>query len=323
MKPNFVLTETSPPGLYRVTFGGRVLEVVTDDGPGASVQWIDDLTDPTVNPERVYRVRFTIGEPGSVVDGLESPEQSTGIVTSIELIRNDWSENLKSLHSGTAPGTFRVDVESGEALEFCVDTRAASVRWVTFNRSRRPRQHGLDLRELNPLRHFDIRLGKNAVVAFSTVGLSLTTSRVVAIRRVDPQRWSGYPMAAGEAAVAIRRAIAAADYEAADRLLTEAVSSILSMPADESFSGDVLAEPETTGNERYDTLLATGFAYALTERGSTPLEWMTRPPALREEWLWDGDVEASVEFRSFIRSQTPRAFLTKNILLRDRDLRAW
>jgi hypothetical protein len=105
--------------------------------------------------------------------------------------------------------------------------------------------------------------------------------------------------------------------------LTETISRLLRLPLGTPIPAVVLAEPETTGDEPYDLLLATALAYAMEKRGTAPHEWMLRPAALPREWLWGGEEHASTEFREFIRSRTPEVFLRKNILLRTRDLEAF
>lgn len=122
------------------------------------------------------------------------------------------------------------------------------------------------------------------------------------------------------AAVEIRRYLAERNSEAADRYLTEIVSRVMLAPVDAEIPLTDLAEPESTGDVRYDTLLATALAFALEKRGIAPLEWMLRPAPLQTEWLWDGDEVASEQFRGFIRSHTPAKFLEKNLLLREQDL---
>jgi hypothetical protein len=63
----------------------------------------------------------------------------------------------------------------------------------------------------------------------------------------------------------------------------------------------VLDEPASTGDVRYDTLLAVGLAYALSMHDLPAAQWMEAAPPLNPEWLWDGDGIASSEFREYIR----------------------
>jgi len=130
-------------------------------------------------------------------------------------------------------------------------------------------------------------------------------------------RRSSFPTASATAR-AVGTALREGSVEAADRLVGELISWVLrsQTPA----PADVLAEPESTGDERYDALLATGLAYALLKRGEQPAVWMRSARPLSHEWLWDGDSEASDAYREFIREQTPPLFREKSILLRERDL---
>ncbi|WAC50344.1 hypothetical protein [Frigoribacterium sp. SL97] len=128
------------------------------------------------------------------------------------------------------------------------------------------------------------------------------------------------PIAATAAAALLRRAIAAHNFSAADRTLVDAVTRITT--SDSDVPADALEEPASTGDARYDTLLATSYAFALLQRHLTPAPWMLAAPAVDSEWLWDGDTEATTAFRDFIRDRTPKLFLDKNILLRERDLYA-
>jgi hypothetical protein len=104
---------------------------------------------------------------------------------------------------------------------------------------------------------------------------------------------------------------------AADRLVAELFRRVTAGAGD--IPPHALDEPESTGDIRYDTLLAAGLAYALTMRGIAPREWMEAVPALPQEWLWDGDEDSSPEYREYIRRQTPAMLLAKGLLLRDRD----
>lgn len=127
-----------------------------------------------------------------------------------------------------------------------------------------------------------------------------------------------FPTAASTAA-AIRASLDKNDIEGADRLVTESVGRVII--ASNEIPMGILDEPGSTGDERYDTLLAVGLAYALTSRGVEPRPWMEAVPALCPEWLWDGDDVAPPEFRAYIRRNTPPMLLAKGLLLRDQDLR--
>lgn len=120
-------------------------------------------------------------------------------------------------------------------------------------------------------------------------------------------------------AAAVGAALRENNIEAADRLITELFGRVISAPGD--IPAGVLDEPGSTGDERYDTLLAVGLAYALGTRGLPAATWMEAIPALTYEWVWDQDPDPLPEYREYIRRQTPPMFLAKGLLLRDRDLR--
>lgn len=124
---------------------------------------------------------------------------------------------------------------------------------------------------------------------------------------------------ARKTAAAVGDALRENNVEAADRLITELFGRIINAPGD--IPAVVLEEPGSTGDERYDTLLAVGLSYALGTLGLPPTPWMEAAPALTQEWMWDHDPDASPEFREYVRRQTPTMFLEKGLLLRDRDLR--
>ena len=124
------------------------------------------------------------------------------------------------------------------------------------------------------------------------------------------------------AADVIRDALRSGHVAAADRALTDAVSRILHASPGTPVGEDVLRPAPTVGDEHYDTLLVTAFAFALLRMGVEPPRWMLDARPLDREWMWDGDDEASPEWRSFIKERTPELFLGKNILLRERDLEA-
>lgn len=124
------------------------------------------------------------------------------------------------------------------------------------------------------------------------------------------------------AADIIRDALSHGHVAAADRALTDAVSRLLHAAPGTPVGDEFVQPAPSVGDEHYDTLLTTAFAYALLRLGVDPPRWMLDVRPLDQEWLWDGDAEASSEWRSFIKERTPDLFLGKNILLRERDLEA-
>jgi transcriptional regulator with XRE-family HTH domain len=77
-------------------------------------------------------------------------------------------------------------------------------------------------------------------------------------------------------------------------------------------------EPASTGDRKWDTLLATGLAYSIEMIGGTPETWMDNVPPLSEPTMLTRD-DPGDEYRARLRVQTPARFLAKNILTRDRD----
>lgn len=122
---------------------------------------------------------------------------------------------------------------------------------------------------------------------------------------------------ASETAAAVAPALGDKNTSAADRLVSELFRRVATSPDD--IPAQVLDGPGSTGDIRYDTLLAAGLAYVLTARGLPTRPWMDAVPALPEEWLWDGDEDSSPEYREYIRQQTPVMLLAKGLLLRERD----
>lgn len=76
--------------------------------------------------------------------------------------------------------------------------------------------------------------------------------------------------------------------------------------------------PSSTGNARWDTILATGMAYAIEKIGGKPLPWMVTVAPLETLSTLTG-YEPGETYRERLRAQTPPRFLSKRILSRDRD----
>lgn len=129
---------------------------------------------------------------------------------------------------------------------------------------------------------------------------------------------ANFPTAPGTAE-AVRVSLDMSDIEAADRLVTELLGRVIGAAGD--IPVGVLEKPASTGDIRYDTLLAVGLAYALTVRGHPVAPWMEEVAPLAHEWLWDGDDVASAEFRAYVRRNTPPQFMAKGLLVRDADIR--
>ncbi|MHA6668593.1 hypothetical protein ACX3O0_06960 [Homoserinimonas sp. A447] len=136
--------------------------------------------------------------------------------------------------------------------------------------------------------------------------------------RIVIQSAEGRLITARAAASWVRASLEVGKVEPADRVITEAVSRIVMSHGE--IPDKAVAEPSTTGDRRYDVLIATAFCFALVTRGVEPLPWMTSPLALSEEWLWGGDGGETPELVEYVRERTPALFLAKGILLRKRDL---
>lgn len=78
---------------------------------------------------------------------------------------------------------------------------------------------------------------------------------------------------------------------------------------------DFLAEPESTGDQRWDTLLATATARAARNRGLKAPKWTERP-ALRESWI---PLDQSSLMIELIRKRTAPEFASKNIFIDERE----
>ncbi|GAA1937586.1 helix-turn-helix domain-containing protein [Agromyces allii] len=82
---------------------------------------------------------------------------------------------------------------------------------------------------------------------------------------------------------------------------------------------DFLREPPTTGDPRWDTLLATAIAWDAKRRKIRPPAW-TRKPALSEEWLPATPGRPTERYLDMIRQAAEPEFREKGILMRERDL---
>jgi len=138
------------------------------------------------------------------------------------------------------------------------------------------------------------------------------------VTKVGPMQPGPRFISAAATAATVERALEFGDEPAAIRHLTEAISRLIQAPEHSKIPLDVLEAPDPIRDSRYETLIATAFAYALSRRGEMPLAWMTDVEPVPTEWLWDGD-GASEEYRDFVRSHTPHIFREKNILTRERN----
>ena len=82
---------------------------------------------------------------------------------------------------------------------------------------------------------------------------------------------------------------------------------------------DFLRAPATTGDDRWDTLLATAIAWDAKRRKIRPPAW-TRKPTLHEEWLPATSGRPAERYLDMIRQASEPEFREKGILMRGRDL---
>ena len=128
---------------------------------------------------------------------------------------------------------------------------------------------------------------------------------------------SRYLITAPDAAELVSSALAEDRTDTAVRWLTEAVARLIESRGVD-IPDDMFEEPATTGDRKYDAVLATAFLYASNLCGVEAAAWM-QAERLDEEWLWGGDGYESVAYRAFIRRETPAEFLERNVLCRPRD----
>lgn len=110
------------------------------------------------------------------------------------------------------------------------------------------------------------------------------------------QRW--WPTAA-EIAEAVRGELARADEDMALRLLLDGVNR-LPDAAGAGALDETLAEPGTTGSERWDTLLAASIRYRLHSLGLTPPRWTLKRPL--DTFWWPAAHSASKEYNDMAHS---------------------
>ncbi len=127
-------------------------------------------------------------------------------------------------------------------------------------------------------------------------------------------------ISAGTAAKAMASNLRRGDQESAIRDLTEAVGRLIRFgeARDAIVPSWVLDEPPTRVlDDTWRTFLATAFAYALQSTDRPAATWMLDAPPLPTETVMGDD--PSPEFRAWLRRQTPRVFLAKNLLSRPDD----
>jgi hypothetical protein len=96
------------------------------------------------------------------------------------------------------------------------------------------------------------------------------------------------------------------------RFLLDGVNPIATM--DEADMPPYLEEPPTTGDERWDALIAASVAHLCRRRGATPPGW-TRRDSL-PQWWWPGHARAR---RALIVQRTPIDFRRLGIWFDERN----
>ncbi|AZZ55427.1 hypothetical protein [Rathayibacter iranicus] len=117
--------------------------------------------------------------------------------------------------------------------------------------------------------------------------------------------------------MADRKLLTARSAAAAIRLATEALAHLARATTSEEIQ-DFVRAPGSTGDQRFDTLLATLTRLHLSERGTPVPEWTDAPPLARE-WLPGATGQPIPEWLAIVRAQTPALLLRKNILSRVQD----
>ncbi|TDX78383.1 hypothetical protein EDF35_1584 [Rathayibacter sp. PhB151] len=119
--------------------------------------------------------------------------------------------------------------------------------------------------------------------------------------------------AAEEAGVELRRH----DEDAALRIVTQAFGGLRPQCAGEELE-DFLLAPRSTGDLRFDVLIAVLARRTSRQRGLRIPDW-TDVRALEEEWMPGTTGTPIPQWRDIVRRETPQDFLEKNILAREKS----
>ncbi|GAA1807378.1 helix-turn-helix transcriptional regulator [Agromyces neolithicus] len=125
-------------------------------------------------------------------------------------------------------------------------------------------------------------------------------------------------MTARAAAGYIAAELAIDDENAALRIAVQAIEHFRRARTREEIR-DFLRVPASTGDDRWDTLLATAIAWDAKRRGIRAPSWTWKPP-LATEWLPATPGQPAERYLEMIRQSAEPEFLEKGILMRDRDL---
>lgn len=119
---------------------------------------------------------------------------------------------------------------------------------------------------------------------------------------------------ASEIAEDLRRELAAGDEDMALRLLMDGINQLPAAAKAGQLAG-ALAEPESIGDPRWDTLLAASVRYRLHGMGATPPKW-TRKEPLPQFW-WPTRINASQQYNDM--AHTPAELMRVGIFMDEKD----
>lgn len=118
-----------------------------------------------------------------------------------------------------------------------------------------------------------------------------------------------------DVASAVARDLSAGDLDMAHRLLMDGVNR-LPDAAREGRLAEVLGAPASTGDERWDALLAAAVRYRLHSLGLDAPEWTVKAP-LTVFW-WPTRINPSQQYNAM--AHTPAEFRRLGIFIDERDL---
>jgi hypothetical protein len=133
-------------------------------------------------------------------------------------------------------------------------------------------------------------------------------------------RFLSHLISARQAAHIVRAELAAGDDEMALRIVTQSATDFDKTESPTEMA-DFLAPAESTGDERFDVLIATIVRWKAVERGLEPPSW-TEVPALGAEWVPGSIGNPLPEYLAWVREGTPTMFKEKNILALPKSWRA-
>lgn len=147
-------------------------------------------------------------------------------------------------------------------------------------------------------------------------GLALRALGVVE-SPADPRASDHNRLSAREAAEHIRWGLTRSDEKYAIRYVAQTISDLRATRPDRL--DEFLVEPETTGERKFDTLLATAIGWECSRQGLTPPAWTATPP-LTSDWVVWPYGPLSARWAERIRARTPSAFAAKRIFVAENDL---